>query len=180
MTRTAVVALLCTLAISAGCGAARHAHSVQEDPTLEAALAATAAAAGPRTLRVRLAFGAGADLDLYLTDLGRRGSETVYFARHESRTGGRLLRDARCGDPTPRIDAAVFDPAPSAGVRIGVDYHAGCHAEAGPVPFVVEVSSDAGREIRHGVARPGHFADDFWRVQPSGQAEVDQYIPNVK
>jgi len=180
VTRTAVVALLCLVTVGAGCGTPRHARPVQEDATLEAALADTATATRPGMLRVRLAFGADADLDLYLTDLGRRGSETVYFARHASRTGGRLLRDARCGDPTPRIDAAVFDPAPSAGVRIGVDYHASCHAEAEPVPFVVEVSSDSGREIRHGVARPGHFADDFWRVQPSGQTDADQYIPNVK
>lgn len=147
---------------------------------LDAALDALAEPPAPDVLRVRLAFGAGADLDLYVTDLGRRGNETVYFARHTSRTGGKLVHDARCSDPSPRIDAAVFEAPLPEGVRIGVDYHTSCTAESRPEPFVVEAARGAQRERRRGIAIPGHFDDRFWMVGTGGDSLEDQYAPNVK
>lgn len=147
---------------------------------LNAALDALAEPPAPGVLRVRLAFGTGADLDLYLTDLGRRGNETVYFARHTSRTGGKLVHDARCSDPSPRIDAAVFEAPLPEGVRIGVDYHTSCTAESRPEPFVVETARGAHRKRRHGIAIPGHFDDRFWLVGTGGDSLEDQYAPNVK
>jgi len=118
-------------------------------------------------VRVRLAFGASADLDLYVTDADPRSNETVYFARHTSRAGGRLLRDARCSDAAPRSDSVVFDVLPPAGLRIGVDHHKSCGPRPGPVAFVVEIATEDGSELRRGVATPGHFDDRFWLWQPA-------------
>ena len=177
-------ALALALAVSwtSGCETPPHdvSASVAERAALDAALDAHPAAPADAALVVRLAFGADADLDLYLTDLGRRGNETVYFARHTSRTGGRMLADARCGDPAPRVDAAMFEAPLPEGVRIGVDYHASCSGSAQPAPFVVEISRGAERQRRYGVATPGHFDDQFWRVTTSGKTLEDQYIPKVK
>ena len=159
---------------------ARTVVSAAERTALDAALDAAPAAPVEGALLVRLAFGPEADLDLYLTDLGRRGNESVYFARHTSRTGGRMLADARCSDPAPRVDAAMFEAPLPEGVRIGVDYHASCTASARATPFAVEVSRGAERERRYGVAIPGHFDDQFWRVTINGETLEDQYVPKVK
>lgn len=115
---------------------------------------------------MRLAFGAGADLDLYATDRDPHSNETVYFAKHSTRAGGRLLRDARCGDPAPRTDSAIFDAVPAHGLRIGIDHHAGCAGPAASEPFVVEIAYGEHRELRRGVARPGQFDDRFWMWSP--------------
>ena len=147
---------------------------------LEAALDRTAEAPPQGALRVRMAFGAGADLDLYVTDLDPRSNETVYFAKHATRSGGRLLRDARCSDEAPRIDAAQFEMPHTAGLRIGVDYHSSCGAEPRAEPFVVEIAHGDRREQRRGVARPGHFDDRFWLARPEASGPAVQYMPNVK
>jgi len=182
----AALACLGTLAgVSAlGCRTQREA-AVPTDldaraAALEAVLESSSEPLPPGTLRIRLAFGPGADLDLYVTDTDPSINETVYFARHATRGGGRLLRDARCSDAAPRSDAAIFDPPLAAGYRIGIDYHASCGSDAKPEVFVVEVAAGELREVRRGVARPGHFADRFWLYAPQGVESGDQYIPNVK
>ncbi|MGE3464932.1 MAG: hypothetical protein AB7I04_23750, partial [Pseudomonadales bacterium] len=55
--------------------------------------------AAPDGLVVRLMFDEHVDLDLYVTD---PLLETVYFARHDSRTGGRIVSDVRCDTSGPR------------------------------------------------------------------------------
>jgi mono/diheme cytochrome c family protein len=92
---------------------------------------------------VRLAFGEEADLDLYVTD---PLLDTVYFARHESRTGGRILGDVRCDTVGPRIEEVRFD-APWAGrYRVGVDHPARCDGARAPAPAAFAVKVDAGGE----------------------------------
>ena len=131
---------------------------------LEAQLAKTAEATSQGELRVRLAFGEGADLDLFVTDLDPRVSETVYFAKHKTRAGGRLLNDARCRDALPRNDAIEYDAPHTGGYRIGVDYHRSCGDRPEFAVFVVEWISGEHRETRRGIAQPGHFDDRFWMV----------------
>jgi hypothetical protein len=147
---------------------------------LEAMLERSAEPPPPGSVRIRLAFGSGADLDLYVTDADPHSNETVYFAKHTTRSGGRLLRDARCGDAAPRSDAALFELVPESGLRVGVDHHASCADPPASEPFVVEIAHGEQREVRRGVARPGHFDDRFWLWVPATAPAGAQYMPNVK
>ncbi|MFP6837197.1 MAG: hypothetical protein VB948_13960 [Pseudomonadales bacterium] len=94
-------------------------------------------AEGP-DLIVRLAFGEEADLDLYVTD---PLLDTVYFARHESRTGGRISADVRCDSSGSRIEEVRFD-APWAGrYRVGVDHPKRCDGASPPAPAAYAVTA---------------------------------------
>ena len=75
------------------------------------------------SLRVRLVFGADADLDLYVTGPAQ---ESVYFANPSSRDGGRLVADRRCDSPAPRAETIEFAPAAPGRYRIGVDFMMRC------------------------------------------------------
>lgn len=127
-----------------------------EAAELEAALAGLPLEADG-SLRVRLAFGAGADLDLYVTD---PRDETIYFANERAAAGGRLVADARCGSPSPRIEEVAF-AAPLAGrYRVGVDYmvyREECGAQPRVLAYVVAVDTPSGRRLERGLARRGIF-----------------------
>jgi hypothetical protein len=56
-------------------------------------------------LLVRLAFDDVADLDLFVTDPLQ---ESAYFANTPTRSGGRLLDDRRCSDPSPRVEVTAL------------------------------------------------------------------------
>ncbi len=108
----------------------------------------------PGGLSVRLAFGADADLDLYVTDPAQ---ETVYFANSPTRAGGRLDADLRCAAAAPRVESVSFAaPAPGR-YRVGVDFPERCDGTTEPVSFVVEVWTGGEREQRRGSVRPGAF-----------------------
>jgi hypothetical protein len=128
-----------------------------EAARLEAALAeAPPAPAG--ALRVRLAFGAEGDLDLYVTD---PLAETIYFANERAASGGRLVADARCDTPAPRIEEIHFDAPPAGTYRIGVDYMAyrtHCGAQPAVMAYVIAVEGPAGRRVERGLARRDIFA----------------------
>ena len=101
-------------------------------------------------LRVALVWSAPVDLDLYLTD---PTWETVYFANNPSRTGARLLRDARCGDvaasPAVFVElAGMAEPLPGH-YRVGVDFIDACNAPHDPVSF--RVVADYGKVRRETV-----------------------------
>ncbi len=113
-------------------------------------------------LRVRMAFGGFADLDLYVTDTLE---ETVYFARRESRTGGRLERDARCGERTPRVETARFPAAARGLYRIGVDYAEPCADNAMPVAFVIQVEYGGQRWVRMRRIEPKRFESQVWEFE---------------
>jgi len=111
-----------------GCGGRNsEAGHVQTAPE-QAALAAHLHASDVddrAALSVRLAFGADADLDLYVTD---PLEETVYFANSPTRSGGALAADLTCDSPAPRTEVVVFrDPLPGR-YRIGIDYSKGCRS----------------------------------------------------
>ena len=110
----------------------------------------------PGALRVELVFGAGADLDLYLTDPSQ---ETVYYANSPSRVnGGRLEADLRCEAAAPRVETVVFTSAPPGRYRVGVDRAETCSGGAAAEPFLVTVEAPGGerRELRGEIAR-GRF-----------------------
>jgi hypothetical protein len=127
-----------------------------EAARLEAALAqAEPAAAG--ALRVRLAFGGEADLDLYVTD---PLAETLYFANERAASGGRLIADARCDSPAPRIEEVLFAAPLPGSYRVGVDYmvyRASCGEQPRVVAYVLAIDGPQGRRIERGLARRGIF-----------------------
>lgn len=82
---------------------------------------------------MQLAFDAGADLDLYVTD---PLLETVYFANTPSRSGGALDRDRTCKDAAPRVETIVFERPLPGRYRIGVENAEPCGA-ASSAPFAV-------------------------------------------
>jgi len=83
-------------------------------------------------VRVRLVFGADADLGLYVTG---PSDETVYFANHESRDGGRLISDRRCDAPAPRVETIEFANAVAGRYRVGIDFMMRCARGVGRAPF---------------------------------------------
>lgn len=103
---------------------------------------------------MRLAFGADADLDLYVTDPAQ---ETVYFANSPSRSGGALAEDVRCGAPEPRVEVVHF-PDPKPGVyRVGVDYPEHCRGGDAPAPWVLVVEQNGVSAQRSGTIDLLHF-----------------------
>lgn len=105
---------------------------------------------------VRLEFDENVDLDLYVTD---PLLETVYFARHESRTGGFIRADIRCETIGPRVEEIRFpDPWPGR-YRVGVDFPARCDGSStrAPAPFAVSVSANGKVHETHGLVNLKHF-----------------------
>jgi hypothetical protein len=98
-------------------------------------LRASATRDGGGALVVRLAFDAGADLDLYVTD---PLEETAYFANTPTRAGGTLDADSTCADPGERVETVRFEAPPPGRYRVGVDHPASCGGAA-PAPFAVRV-----------------------------------------
>jgi hypothetical protein len=107
-------------------------------------------------LRVTLAFGPEADLDLFVT--GPR-HESVYFANTPSATGGALVADLRCGAAAPRLETIIFPSAPQGIYRVGVDFPERCFAGVDAVAFAVSVAhrGQRGLSITRGIIRPGEF-----------------------
>ncbi len=148
-------------ALALGCAglpggeARRQAALAHEASTLVVALARDEAAlVEPGALRVRLAFGARADLDLYVTD---PAAETVYFANARAQSGGALEADLRCDAPAPRVETVAFRPARPGHYRVGVDYPKACGGDGAPALFVVAVEYGSVQREQRGVALPGRF-----------------------
>lgn len=139
-------------ALAVGCatdgGADAEAALVLEANALAAALSARGPeAVAADELRVRLAFGADADLDLYVTDPLQ---ETVYFANNPTRAGGELDADARCGPDGLRVETVRFRAPLPGRYRVGVDFPERCGGGEGPVAFLVVVEHGDVRREQHG------------------------------
>jgi hypothetical protein len=87
-------------------------------------------AANNTGLVVQLAFGAEADLDLYVTD---PLLETTYFANRQSKSGGSLGKDSRCDGGPLQIEEVKFKAPIHGRYRVGVDFPKRC--KAGPRDF---------------------------------------------
>jgi hypothetical protein len=127
---------------------------------LQAVLAEPAPADFSSGLLVRLAFDDVADLDLFVTDPLQ---ESVYFANSPTRSGGRLIDDRRCNDPSPRVEAIHFAKPIPGRYRVGVDFHGRCEetSVSGDAKseglYVVRVE-EGGRVLeRRGMLTPGLF-----------------------
>lgn len=107
-------------------------------------------------LRVSLAFGHEADLDLFVT--GPR-HESVYFANSPSAIGGTLAADLRCGDAAQRLESVTFPAAPPGVYRVGIDFPEACYPGVEAVPFAVSVTRGgrAPAAPTRGIIRPGEF-----------------------
>ena len=127
---------------------------------LHAALADSPSPADATGLVVRLAFDEAADLDLFVTDPAQ---ESVYFANSPTRSGGTLIDDRKCDNPSPRIEVVNYsDPRPGR-YRVGVDFHRRCQ-QTGPSSeeakqgiYVVRVNEGARVIVREGMVVPGQF-----------------------
>ncbi len=104
-------------------------------------------------VRVRLAFGGDADLDLYATD---PSFETVYFANSPTRAGGTLEADVRCDAPAPRIETVTFAAVRPGTYRVGVDFPESCEGGADEIGFAVRVDGAIAGERQGSIAK-GHF-----------------------
>lgn len=126
-----------------------------EVTALEQALAGQQAPA-PGVLRFVLAFGAEADLDLFVT--GPR-YESVYFANTPSAVGGALEADLRCGSTAPRLEKVRYSDPPPGPYRVGIDFPERCDKRGAAVPFAVSVQrgGDAPLATARGIIRPGEF-----------------------
>ena len=96
--------------------------------------------AAAHDVRVRLEFGAGADLDLFVTDPMH---EEIYFANSPNRLGGVFEADRRCDDPAPRVETVRFSPAPAGRYRVSVDFPIRCRPGVEDVPYRVIVEGTA-------------------------------------
>jgi len=102
----------------------------------------------------RLAFGAEADLDLYVTD---PSLDSVYFAKRDGGSGGELVADRRCDAPAPRVELAAYTVATSGTWRVGIDHPGRCDDGVEAAPFVVELAApDFVRRVE-GTIAPGEF-----------------------
>jgi hypothetical protein len=159
--RVGLASLVGTLVVavaSAGAGAPPEPEwsdaASREAEQLEDGLAALPAAP-TGAVRVHLAFGSRADLDLYVTG---PLEETVYHANTPSAIGGELVADRHCEEgaaeppATPRVETIQFAPAHPGHYRVGVDYPHACRGDAGPVPFVLRIDTPDGRRTQRGLA----------------------------
>jgi hypothetical protein len=121
-------------------------------------------ALAPGELRVLLAFGGAADLDLFVTTPSQ---ETVYFANSPSHTSadgsrgsqsGELLLDQRCDSKAPRIEAISFKTPAKGRYRVGVDFPKRCDGGEAPVSLVVATVGSRDAKTRSLVIRPLEFS----------------------
>lgn len=106
-------------------------------------------------LRVRLAFPASADLDLFVTG---PLEESVYFANERSKIGGELERDVRCdASGRPRVETVRFPEPPPGRYRVGIDFPSRCDSGSEPVAFTVMLEHGADEKTQTGIIRPHDF-----------------------
>lgn len=139
------LALIAGASIAIGCNA-RGTFVLPESLGVEAA---------PDGLRIRLYFGADADLDLYVTG---PQLETAYFANTPTRIGGALERDVRCDEGTEiRIEAVTFPDAPPGRYRVGVDFPERCSRFVGSATYTIVVEGEGLRREHAGEIAFGRF-----------------------
>ncbi|MBQ76458.1 MAG: hypothetical protein CMQ20_15740 [Gammaproteobacteria bacterium] len=98
-------------------------------------------------LAVHLAFGAEADLDLYVTD---PLLETVYFANRKSKSGGEISDDIRCGTDEIGVEEIRFIAPMPGRYRIGIDYPSRCADEIKKAAYALSIQHDGKRQEAHG------------------------------
>ena len=105
-------------------------------------------------LEVRLVFGEGADLDLFVSDPRQ---EALYFGNNPSVGGGVLDIDRRCDAAVPRVEIARFENARPGRYRVGVSYDRACGFRSEQMTFEIRVEADGLRLERSGKVDPSEF-----------------------
>ena len=98
-------------------------------------------------LTVHLAFGAEADLDIYVTD---PLLETVYFANHSSKSGGEIAEDVLCGSEDIGVEEIRFNAPIPGRYRIGIDYPSECAEGNKETAYALSVQHNGERQEAHG------------------------------
>jgi hypothetical protein len=122
--------------------------------------------AAAHDVRVRLEFGADADLDLFVTDPMH---EEIYFANSPSRLGGVFDSDRRCDDPAPRVETVRFSPAPAGRYRVSVDFPIRCRPGIEAVPYRVVVEANGEERRVEGTAHFGSLEHIVIEFEAAGQ-----------
>jgi hypothetical protein len=150
---------LAILASSAGClsGSPQPLPASHERPEVDSG-----------SIRVRLVFGAEADLDLYVTDPLQ---ETVYFGNNPSRGGGTLQADLRCDAPPLRTEVVTFPDAIPGRYRVGVAFSARCARVRQAVPYRIEIDARGLRIDETGEIAPGDFDHKALEIDLDGRSE---------
>jgi len=145
------------------------AESTREAESLESILSARGGGEGGELI-VRLAFGAHADLDLFVTG---PSEEAVYYASSPSAIGGRLVEDPRCVHAAPRVEKIHF-PAPLAPgrYRVGIDYSHVCGESKAPAPFALAIDAPGASTTLRGLARPRVFEAIVYELEIEGGATM--------
>jgi hypothetical protein len=176
---------LLALATVLGCASASSPErDVTLDPAMRRALARAIAGdlrpLAPGEVRVRLAFAADADLDLYVSDPLQ---ETVYFANTPSAAGGRLEADLRCDAPAPRVETIRFPHGPPGRYRVGVDFPEPCDEGVERAGFLVVVETGGSRREMTGSVRALEFRPivlEFDASADAAQKPPSPLMPPVK
>lgn len=113
---------------------------------------ARAPAAG--TLVIELAFGAEADLDLYVSDPFQ---ETAYYANTPVRSGGVHAQDLRCDAAAPRVEVVKWRAPPPGRYRVGVDFPERCGDGVTRAPYRLRVLGPGGPRELEAEALFGRF-----------------------
>ncbi|MCZ6782532.1 MAG: hypothetical protein O7G30_04395 [Proteobacteria bacterium] len=158
------VALLAALATATACEsrsgpATWNAAEITRADVYELVLDADATPTAGDPLRVRLAFGGAADLDLYVTGPLH---ETVYFANSPSSTGGVLDVDQRCDAEVPRVETITFPETRPGRYRIGIDYAEACSSEPEALGVVLRLELGDQVAVRRELVEPGRFRPIVW------------------
>jgi hypothetical protein len=95
-----------------------------------------------------------AELSILLNEAnaGAMQLETVYFANHESKSGGKISDDARCDEQTLRLEEVWFDAPMPGRYRVGVDHPEQCTGTEEAAAYVVSVM----QEVGHGANGDGN------------------------
>ena len=141
--RARSAALALPLLALLACGGAQPLREIATPETVEFT---------PEDVRVRLVFGAEADLDLIVTDPNH---EEIYFANTQSRLGGLFDADQRCDSPAPRVETVSFNPAPVGRYRVSVDFMIRCAPGVDEVPYRLVIEANGETSEIEGLARFG-------------------------
>jgi hypothetical protein len=104
----------------------------------------------------RLAFDRSNDLDLYVTD---PLMETVYFANHQTATGGKIAQDVRCKSEAglSGVEEIRFEAPYPGRYRVGVDFAEQCRGTSQVAGYAVSVDGAGEHHTARGAVELGQF-----------------------
>lgn len=161
--------LLGLLCFALGCAGSPIGAALPVTPEMLRDAVDTLPAVEPGTLRVALAFGGDADLDLAVTDAQ---FDSVRFARPLGARGGHFSADRGCGDPAPRVETIEWKNVCPGRFVISIKHASDCvlaQPEQGALERRWQLRIDhEGVERKEGRIEDGAFLSIVFEVEPSG------------